>query len=349
MIWLISDTHFGLKGDNPIWMQDIYDYFDKVLFPLMEEKVEPEDILIHCGDVFDNRSTIGLNTISTTIKIFERLSNIFNKIKIVIGNHDIYKKTDTSITSVDMLKHIKNIDIYYTPTVETIDDKRVLFLPWNENAQEQKDILKRFNVDYVFGHLEIGGCMTSSKGNMLKTNTTIQEEDFKSARVFAGHIHIRQKIQNVNYIGTPYMKDRGDIGNEKGITLLHLQSGATKFIENKFSPRFIKESVYDILDQTVAELKERWKNNFVDVIVKNDDLMNCKLDKLRETLLGTYKEFKLIGESTTQGILENKEIELSEAKSSSEYIDDFLDQVSIDDDLRDEIKNKLQEYAITGS
>jgi DNA repair exonuclease SbcCD nuclease subunit len=69
MIWLISDTHFGLKGDNPIWMQDIYDYFDKVLFPLMEEKVKPEDILIHCGDVFDNRSTIGLNTDCLTFSI----------------------------------------------------------------------------------------------------------------------------------------------------------------------------------------------------------------------------------------------------------------------------------------
>ena len=208
-IYFLADTHLGAKGDNPEVLHDWIDYYNKVFIPYCREHVQTGDILVHLGDVTDNRSTLGLETINLTIKLFEYLSDIFSDIRLIVGNHDIFKKHTNEITSLNMLKYIPHVSIYYTPQVEEIGGKHVLFVPWIEELEEQKKLLKSHNVDYVFGHLEIGGAVTSSKGNKMQTNNAIISSDFKKAEVYAGHIHIRQNYKNVHYVGTPYHKDRG--------------------------------------------------------------------------------------------------------------------------------------------
>ena len=160
-IWLIADTHFGYRGDDDEWLDDYAGYFEDVVIPLMERESGKDDILVHCGDVFDNRSILGINTINRVISIFERLSSLFGDIRILVGNHDMLKKSSTEVTSVNILKHIPNIRIYYTPQVEVIDGKTVLFNPWIEDIEKEREVLSGVNVDYVFGHLMIGGSLMS--------------------------------------------------------------------------------------------------------------------------------------------------------------------------------------------
>ena len=93
-IWLIADTHFGLKGDDQEWLDDYAGYFEDVLIPMMKKEVGEDDILVHCGDVFDNRTIIGLNTITRVISIFEKLSSIFNDIDAAIRSEQLYKNVN---------------------------------------------------------------------------------------------------------------------------------------------------------------------------------------------------------------------------------------------------------------
>ena len=142
-----------------------------------------------------------------------------------------------------MLKHIPNVKIYYEPIVEVIDGKTCLFNPWVENSEKEKELLSGVNVDYVFGHLEIGGSQMSNRsGVKIEFAGGIKQSDFKNSQVYAGHIHIKQDNKNIHYVGNPYHKDRGDRENQKGITVLDLNSGETSFIENTTSPKFIKVS-----------------------------------------------------------------------------------------------------------
>ena len=110
-IWLIADTHFGYKGDDEEWLDDYIGYFENTLIPLMEKEVGENDILVHCGDVFDNRSIIGLQTLNRVISLFEKFSRIFKDIRITVGNHDIYKKSSNDITTLNALKYIPNVKI----------------------------------------------------------------------------------------------------------------------------------------------------------------------------------------------------------------------------------------------
>lgn len=345
MIWLIADTHFGYKGDDEEILNDWIGYFEDVVIPIMKKEVNPGDILIHLGDLCDNRSTVGLNTMCRVIHLFEQFSEIFNDIRITVGNHDIMKKSSNDITSLNMLKHIPNVKIYYEPTVDVIDGKICFFNPWVENPDKEREYLSGINADYVFGHLEIGGSQMSNRsGVKIEFVGGIKPSDFKNSQVYAGHIHIRQDNKNIHYVGNPYHKDRGDRENQKGITVLDLKSGETSFIENTSSPKFIKENIYDILNLTVGDLKKRWKNNRIDLHIKSTDITKCNFDNLNMALDYCYRSFETKGDTVIPELNLVTEMSFSDAKSSDDYIDDFLKNQDLTDDMMKEVKEKMLEY-----
>lgn len=344
-IWLIADTHFGLKGDDPEWLNDYTGYFENVVIPLMREEVGENDILVHCGDVFDNRAIIGLDTINRVIRIFEQFSEIFKDIRITVGNHDCFNKSSTDVTSVNVLKYIPNVKIYYEPIVEVIDGKTVLFNPWIEDVEKERKILNDVSVDYVFGHLEIGGSQVASRTGIKNTyNGGVKMSDFKNAQVYAGHFHIRQDNKNIHYVGSPYHKDRGDRGNAKGITVLDIKTGETRFIENTVSPRFMKESIYELLYMTVSELKERWNNNRIELHMKNTDQTKCSFDDFLEAMDNCFKKLDIIGDDVIVELNTSGEVSFNDAKSSDDYIVDFLHNQDVTEDMLERVKVKLNEY-----
>lgn len=279
------------------------------------------------------------------IELFEKFSEIFNDIRIIVGNHDIFKKSTNDITSVNMLKHIPNVKIYYEPSVEVIDGKTVLFNPWVEDLEKEKSLLSGVDVNYIFGHLMIGGAkMTDRSGMKVSAVSGINMKDFKSAQVFAGHIHIRQDNKNIHYVGNPYSKDRGDRGNVKGLTILNVKSGKTEFIENTYSPEFVKDSIYDIINLTINDLKKRWKNNYVDLHLKGCDITRCSFDDLRECLNGVYKSFNPVGDNTVLETESSRQIEFKDAKTSNDYLNEFIDSQDLDDDFKRLVMEKINEY-----
>lgn len=345
-IWFLADTHFGVRGDDEEWLNDYIGYFDDVVIPLMQKKVNNNDILVHCGDVFDCRSTIGLHTMCRVIELFEKFSNIFKDIRIVVGNHDIFKKSSNGITSINMLKHIPNVKIYYEPCVEVIDGKTCLFNPWIEDLEKEKSVLSGVNVNYIFGHLMIGGSKMSDRSGMkISATSGINVKDFKSAQVYAGHIHIRQDNKNVHYVGNPYSKDRGDRGNKKGITVLDVKTGKTEFIENTYSPKFVKDSIYDIVNLTIKDLKKRWDNNYVDLHLKGCDITRCSFDDLRECLNGVYKSFNPVGDNTVIETENVKSVDFKDAKTSNDYLTEFIDGQDLDDEFKKMVMDKIKEYS----
>ena len=344
-IWLLADTHFGYKGDEEEWLDDYVGYFEDVIIPLMKKESGEDDILIHLGDVFDNRSTIGLNTIYRVIRLFEEFSKIFKDIRITVGNHDIMKKSTNDITSINMLKHIPGVKVYYTPEVEVIDGKSCLFNPWVEDPEKEKQVLSGVNVDYIFGHLEINGSQVSNRSG-VKINVIggVEGDNFKKSQVYAGHIHIRQDNKNIHYVGNPYHKDRGDRDNIKGITILDIKTNKTRFIENTVSPKYMKENIYDILNMTVGELKERWKNNRIELHMKNSDITKCNFDDFCSILKGSYRSFQPIGDNVMQELDTTSEFNFNDAKSSDEYMEDFLLKQDLTDEMLKSIQDKMNEY-----
>ena len=346
-IFFLADLHFGCRADNEIWLKDYCDYFYDVFIPLLKEKYEDGDIVCSLGDVFDNRSSVGINTINAVIDIFEKIVDICPDVRLIVGNHDIYNKSTNDITTLNVLKYIKGVKIYYNPEVEVIGGKTILFHPWMENKEIQSKLLSNFNGDYIFGHLDVYGVESNSKGIKTKSANAVDMSEFKTAEVYAGHIHLRQNYKNIHYVGNPYAKVRGE-GNSKGITVLNIKTGKTEFYENTFSPKFISENIYEISNLTVGELKEKWKNNYVDLHVLGSDITKCRFEELREELGGFYKEFIIKSESNIVGLADDiscghSDSDYEDAKTSEEHLSDFIDLTEWDPEMKENVRKLLSE------
>ena len=117
-IFLIGDTHIGLGYPNSVdkWYKVHQQYFSDFLIPLLKKEVNPGDIIVHLGDLFDNRNIIPINLLNYGMDIVEEISKIA-PLHIIIGNHDLYSKSASEINSVRPFKYIPNVEIYDTPKV----------------------------------------------------------------------------------------------------------------------------------------------------------------------------------------------------------------------------------------
>ena len=333
-VWLVSDTHFGIKNNDETWLNIFNEYFQKELIPFFKDNVSKDDILIHCGDVFDNRKTIGLNTINVVLDIFSQLNNIFSSIKIITGNHDMYNKNIRDIVSIDILQYFSNVTIYKNESYEIIDGKKCLFVPFCNDSEEEKSILNKYRksgIDYVFCHSDIANTMLGI-GNYSRSS--LQLSNYNGIEVYSGHIHYRSTTKNIHYIGTPYSMTRNDYNNPKGVYSLDLKTGKSEFIENTVSPRFIKVNYKDIDYSTIDDII---RNNYVDLFVVENEASVKNISDFIDN-------YKHIAKSIYVQIIDSKKsdinIDIDKKLGIKDYIKQYIDNLEIEDD----IKTKVSKY-----
>lgn len=289
-IWMITDTHLGVRNGSVEWLEIMKEYFYEFFIPLLERESKPGDMLVHVGDVFDSRHSLNLLVMNEGMEIFEKISRIM-PIAIILGNHDIYRKLTNDVNSVKILKWIPNILVLEEPEVIRISGKRVLFMPWRSSVEEERKCVESNPADILF-------CHTDVKGLRFNRNTVIEEGmDLKAvssfSRVYAGHIHYSQHKGNFRMLGCPYPMTRSDVGNPKGIWMLDLESDKETFFENTHSPKFIRVSFEKILDMEEEEVIGMFRNNFVDVMIDPKWTLSFPFSVFTEDMKG-YRKLEFI-------------------------------------------------------
>ena len=109
-ILLIGDTHLGLGYPNSVdkWFKVHQEYFQDFLLPLLKKELTKDDIIVHLGDLFDNRSVIPINILNYAQNILEEMAQIC-PVHVIIGNHDLYTKSTNDVNTVKLYKYIPNI------------------------------------------------------------------------------------------------------------------------------------------------------------------------------------------------------------------------------------------------
>lgn len=263
-IALISDIHFGVKKNSEKFLEFQKKFFYELLIPTIKQN--NIDHLFILGDLFDNPENINVLVKNTVIKIFNKLINTFPHIKItfLVGNHDIYYKNTLETTSLSIFEHFPKIEVLKNIKEFIIDDKSILCVPWlvkNSKMHEEFDNIINSNkvYDYCFGHFEI---------NQFEIIPTIYEnkgfpiELFKNFnKVFSGHFHIKNTIDNINYLGSPYQITWNDYGTTKGITILDVENSNVEFIENNICPKHLKIKLSEVIKD--KNILKTIKNNFI--------------------------------------------------------------------------------------
>ncbi len=340
-IFLIGDTHIGLGYPNSVdkWFKVHQQYFSDFLIPLLKKEVKPGDIIVHLGDLFDNRNIIPINLLNYGMDIVEEISKIA-PLHIIVGNHDLWSKSASEINSVRPFRYIPNVRIYNSTEVLEYNGLKILMMPFIEKRLEQiKSIEENKNCDYLFCHSDLNGCKMHLTSVAHKNADKIDINDFKSfSKVRSGHIHLVQSNNQFTFVGSIFQMDRNDTGDQKGIFVIDTNNDTEEFFPNNVSPVFRKFRVVSEEDiEKLDELKET--KDYIDLVISNSLLIsNRKLRRKLEVMLekGNFASVEYIDDITKE-LIDGEEI----SESSNIQVDENGIEISVQLEYEDYIKEYI--------
>jgi len=358
-VFITTDWHFGVYLNNlDKWLDMMEDYFYNSFIPYIRENAKPGDILIHCGDLYDNRTSIPIIASYKAEKILLELSQIL-PLHIIVGNHDLWNKGSNDINSVRLFNHVDNVNVYTETTTIEVDGQRLVLMPWVEKRLDMIKEITNNQGDYLFCHSDLNGCRMHLNSVAHRNADKIDVDEFRKYKhVFSGHIHIRQTNENFSFIGSPYQMDRNDMGDQKGITILDLNSDKIDFVPNTYSPIFRKFRVVN--EDDIDKLDElRGTKDYIDLAISNNLLINNrKLRRKLEVMLekGNFASVEYIDDITKdlvdgEEVNESNEVEFDENGMEisvqleyEDYIKEYILKQSYDNDkFKSGIVNEFDE------
>lgn len=330
---MISDTHFGVRNDHPTWLADMESYFDNFFTPFIwkqYDKFGDKIAVTIMGDLFDNRDSVNIQTFNIALRCVKNIASICN-LYILVGNHDMYKKKDSTMSSLEMLRYVPNVYVVSTPTTFTFGfGKTVLMIPYTGRYSDESKLLRETQVDFAFLHTDcIGAVFDNGKEVIDGTDATM----FRGTMVYSGHIHRRREYRKMTYIGCPYHLRRSDIGNNKGIYELSFETNTHHFYPNNFSPIFQKVKLSDYVLKSLGDFKSLVANNYTDIIVDVESYGKMTLFSLLKHIpREIYKEIEFI--NTLSGDSDDALSENVEVCDIDMAIERLLDAQQLPDNKR---------------
>lgn len=341
----LSDIHLGLRNASIEWIENITSYFDKFFIPLLKKYKKKEKVMvIIAGDFFDNRQHIDINVMNIGSSIMYKLSKEA-EVFVLVGNHDIYKKKDTDVTSLKLFDMFDNVNVIYQMSEILLpNDKEMLLIPWvGDHKEETKLLTKNKNKDFIIMHTDIAGLNFDNGREIIDgTNASVLE----SAKIYSGHIHKRQENEKVVYLGSPYQLRRSDIGNNKGVySLTFGDSVKQEFVPNEYSPKFLRIRISDILDLPIEQIKKIVENNYVDIIIKKKHMNEINIAKLMEAMdLCNTKKIEVILDKFDNDLVKEETIEVSKDLTIAEIFTEKLKNFDLSDEAKAKLQTINQEY-----
>ena len=269
---VFSDQHFGVKGNSPLRQKIGVQAIREILSYAKKSKSKN---IIFCGDWFHSRATLDVSTLDIAFKCVQALAKQC-KLWMILGNHDLYLKNSTEVSSVNIFKNDSNVVVVDKPLEVMLNSKKALLVPWLANL----DGFNKDSYDLMLGHFEISSkflvqSYVEEHSRKLEASEAVSseldEDDFlgdpgaagiqsskatellgsfielvkpNTGIILAGHIHQHKEMLAKNgrkfiFIGTPYEQNLGELGNACGFYEIS-EEGKLKFIKLDKLPRHIQ-------------------------------------------------------------------------------------------------------------
>ena len=284
-IGVISDSHFGARNDNPLFLDYFQEFYDKIFFPYLDEHHITQ--VLHLGDIMDRRRFCNFNTLSRVRSgFFQPLLNRKTELIVTIGNHDTYYKNKNDVNSPnELFGRYPNVTIYQDPAVLTLGNLDIQLMPWISPANEAHclEVIRTSRCPVMMGHLELKG-FQMYRG--LISDHGLDKRLFDQFHmVLSGHYHHRSTTGSIYYLGSPYEITFSDLEDPRGFHILDTETMELEFVLNPHR-MFFREVYADKGLEQEAVLEHdymRLANKFVKVVVAsktNPYLFERYLDRL---------------------------------------------------------------------
>ena len=268
-IALITDTHWGARGDSPAFAEYFNRFYYEHFFPYLAE--HGINNIFHLGDIVDRRKYINFVTARHLRRFVEHCDSSGIHLDVIIGNHDTSFKNTNEVNSMrELFEHSKyDINYYSDPTVVKLGDVDIAVLPWicSGNYEESMEFIKKTNAQVLFGHLELAG-FEMYKGAVNDNGFDSKIFD-KFDLVCSGHFHHKSTRGNINYLGAPYEMSWSDYNDPRGFHVFDTETRELEFIRNPLT-MFNKVHYHDQdknLDEIMAVDFDHYKGSYVKLIV----------------------------------------------------------------------------------
>jgi DNA repair exonuclease SbcCD nuclease subunit len=341
-IALITDQHFGARGDNVMLFRYKSLFYQNVFFPMLKELGITE--VCDLGDTFDRRKFINFHTLKAAKEMwFEPLRNAGITLHSIVGNHTAYFKNTNEVNTMDLLfKDYENIRLYSSPETIEIDGTKIAMLPWicSGNYEESMNFIKDTPAQILFGHLELNG-FEMYRGVVGSTHGFERSVFDKFDMVCTGHFHHKSSNGNIHYLGAPYEMNWSDYDDERGFHILDTETRELTFIQNPY--RLFHKIVYNDVGKTMDQLVDQdfsqYKDTFVKLIVKHKEnpyWFDMVVDKIEAA---GVSDLQVVEDNLNLNLEDDSDI-VNEAEDTLTIMRKFVEQFA-DKNVSDSLNNLL--------
>jgi len=337
---VITDQHFGVRGDSNLFLDYYEKFYRDVFFPTLDAK--DIKVVLDLGDTFDRRKYINYLTLRRAKEMyFDELQRRGITVYSIVGNHTTYFKNTNETNSMELLlKEYTNYKVYIDePVTITLGSCDVMLSPWlcPSNFEASFKAFKETSAKIVMGHFEFAG-FEVMKGQLQDHG--LETTDFKKfSAVYSGHYHHPSSHENITYLGAPYEMTWTDYDGKRGFHLFDTETLDMEFIKNPYS--IFHKITYDDVDMTLEDINEldvsMLTSTYVKVIVKNKNnpyTFDMFIDKLQSS---GCADIKVVEDHLN-----------FESLNSDELIDEAQDTMSLLSNYVDSMEIKANKEKVTG-
>jgi DNA repair exonuclease SbcCD nuclease subunit len=315
-IAMFTDIHWGARGNDETHNLDNLEFIDWFISKL------PADIshIGFLGDWFESRSAINISTLNYSVQGMRKLNALGIPIIFVTGNHDLYRRTTRDVHSLEVFDEFENVKLIDKPTVFQSAARNVMVTPYLFDHEYHNLALETINekCSVCLGHFEFKGFVLTGYSTVLEHGP--DHLAFKHlTRLFSGHFHKRQFLDNVVYIGNPFGTNHGDAGDfNRGACVYTFETDKVEFYEWADAPSYYKVNLSTVLEKGFPGKPKMKVKCIIDTDISYTDAQD-----LREAMIGEFQLRDFILEedrATKQGLLEgetSKVIEVHEEEFNS--------------------------------
>ena len=336
-IAVIGDTHFGARGDSPLFLNHFLKFFEEQFFPYIKENGITK--VLHLGDLFDRRKFVNFNTLHHTKKRFiDWFDQNGVELHCILGNHDVfYKNTNRLNSPKEVLAECHpSFHLYEDAEEVCFNGATILMVPWinEENKDRFMQKIKDTKATILAGHLELSGyeVMPGVKFGEGMDDKFLEKFDL----VLSGHFHKKSSKGNVHYLGTQYQMTSIDTNEIKGFHVLDTETRDLQFIPNPMKMFHNIEWRNGTLIQDFDPT--RYRGTYVKVLVY-EKKSETKFDQFIDNLYTAEPANVSIIEDLTDRTKEEGELDISEDTLS--LINKEIDGMEAEN--KEELKNIVRE------